>query len=184
MTSSPVAVSIAEIRSTRSGQSCDGSRCAITSRRTASVTVAVDSATAPIFCSFSAVVVFGVNIAVTNSSVISSTPTSGLSSVDDVGWSGGRTARRVPGRCPAERRPSSPPTCRPARRRPAGLWRSRATRRRCPAECPSPTRCPPARRRRAPTLVSLPRQRVCQAADYGSFMRTAHGAGRRCCLAR
>ena len=35
-TSSPVAVSIAVIRSTRSGHSCDGSRCAITSRRTAS----------------------------------------------------------------------------------------------------------------------------------------------------
>ncbi len=83
MTSSPVAVSIAEIRSTRSGHSCDGSRCAITLRRTASVTVCVDSATAPIFCSFSAVDVSGVSIAVTNSSVISSMPTSGLSSVDD-----------------------------------------------------------------------------------------------------
>jgi hypothetical protein len=47
------------------------------------VTVAVDNATAPIFCSFSAVVAFGVNIAVRNSSVISSTPTFGLSSVVD-----------------------------------------------------------------------------------------------------
>ena len=71
-TSSPVAVSIAVIRSTRSGQSCDGNRWAITSRRTASATVAVDSATAPIRCSFSAVVAFGSAIAVTNISVMSS----------------------------------------------------------------------------------------------------------------
>jgi hypothetical protein len=46
------------------------------------VTVAVDSATSPIFWSFSAFVVFGVNIAVTYSPVISSTPTFGFSSVD------------------------------------------------------------------------------------------------------
>ena len=50
--SSPVATSMAVTRSTRSGQSCDGSRCAMTSRRTGSATVAVSSATAPMRCRF------------------------------------------------------------------------------------------------------------------------------------
>ena len=51
-TSSPVPMSIAVMRSSRSGQSCDGNRWAITSRRTASDTVGVERATAPMRCSF------------------------------------------------------------------------------------------------------------------------------------
>ena len=60
-------MSIAVTRSTRSGQSCDGSRWAITSRRTDSATVSVASAIAPIRCSFCSLVAPGVDIAVTNS---------------------------------------------------------------------------------------------------------------------
>ena len=53
----------------------DGSRPAITSRRTDSATVGVDNAVLPIRCSFSAVVALGSAMAVTNSSVMSSMST-------------------------------------------------------------------------------------------------------------
>ena len=82
VTSSPVAVSIALMRSSRSGHSWEGSLCSITSRRMGSVTVSVDRATLPILCSFSAFEP-GCIMALRKSSVIASTPTFGFSSVVD-----------------------------------------------------------------------------------------------------
>ena len=51
-TSSPVSTSIAVIRRSRSGQLWLGSRCSMTRLRTGSDTVAIPTATAPMFCSF------------------------------------------------------------------------------------------------------------------------------------
>ena len=79
-TSSPVAMSIPVTRRTREGQWCDGSRWAMTSRRTDSATVSVCAAIAPIRCSFCATVVPGASIALMNSSVMDSTETPGWSS--------------------------------------------------------------------------------------------------------
>ena len=79
-TSSPVSVSIPVTRRTREGQWCDGSRWAMTSRRTDSATVSVCAAIAPIRCSFCTAVVSGASMALMNSSVMDSTETPGWSS--------------------------------------------------------------------------------------------------------
>ncbi len=81
-TSSPVPMSMAVMRRSRSGHPCDGSRWAITSRRTDSETVAVDRATAPMRCSFCALVASGSDSAFRNSSVMSSMSTRGSSSFE------------------------------------------------------------------------------------------------------
>ena len=81
-TSSPVPMSIAVMRRSRSGQSCDGNRWAITSRRTASDTVAVVSQPHRCGRSFCALVASGSESASRNSSVMSSMSTLGLISFD------------------------------------------------------------------------------------------------------
>jgi hypothetical protein len=81
-TSSPVPMSIAVTRRSRSGQSWLGNRCSMTRLRTASGTVGVLAATAPTRCNFSRAVALGRDMALMNSSTMSSMSTPGSSSCD------------------------------------------------------------------------------------------------------
>ena len=153
-TSSPVAVSIAVTRSTRSGQSCAGSRWAMTSRRTGSATVVSgqrDRADA-----LQLLLLRGVRDRHRGDEERRDVVDvdTGVEFAGRRRRPGGRTNRLARRRCRTVRPRSIRPTCRATRRTPAAPGQRPAPRRRCRTGCPSPRRCPPIPHPQAPVHAS------------------------------